>query len=198
MWARLHRQAWLLLPPWNQEAVVLSAGTARGKHAVCGAEHVFHALCFPVKVTAIPLDNADGVDPEVLESKLVCHHDSVLECRRQLMEVNIVPVCLEVFQGRAEMRSFAPWVRQGHIIQLIHGLSLVEIDADGSVVGLLLGIETDEPRRQGTVTLRLTFWMVIVAIFQPLPEHLVVPLASDWRQLRPSNLDVVELTRLSS
>lgn len=109
----------------------------------------------------------------------------MLEHGWELSEVNALPVYINVGQGSAEVWPFAPWVRQGNVLNVIRRSSFVKGDG-----GKFLGTDIDEPRGQGAGFLRLAFGMLSIAVAQTLPDNVEVCLARALGELWIPNLNV--------
>ncbi len=108
-----------------EEAIVLTRRSARCQDAVCAAEDVLHPLRFLVKVAIVPLDDAQGVYPQVADIEGPSCGDSIPESSRQLIRRNRLLEFRElptlptwVLPQRTKSRMFllvTPWVRESNV-----------------------------------------------------------------------------------
>lgn len=99
----LKGQTFTLLVLSTEKAIVLPLRAARRNDAERRAEHIFHPLGLLVEVATFSLDDADRVDPKILQSKLSGSDHGVFERGRKVFEVDTLPVRIDVLQRSTEM-----------------------------------------------------------------------------------------------
>lgn len=124
-----------------EKSIRLSQGRASSQYTGCIAEDVAHALRLVLKISIVALDDAEGVNPEVLESQRSSDLDCMTEGRGQFIHLYTGKMLVDVFPVSAEMRWRSPWVRQSQVLERFSCLGFMQLDK----VVLVLWHE-DQPR----------------------------------------------------
>lgn len=116
------------LIPCLEEARVVASRTTGSNDAVGTTVHIFHTPGLLVEVSALALDDANRVDPEVPASKTACDNYSILESGWESLEIHALDMVFEIAAIGIKMRWSAPLIGQGDPFLLVFGAGLPETD----------------------------------------------------------------------
>lgn len=175
------------LRPVLQEATRLARGAAGSNDAVGRAEDLLHALGLDVEVAVGPLDDADGVDPQMPAPKGPRGNHCVLEGGGEIGHVDSMFVLSDIGPVRAKMRTISPWVRQGYVGTRVAGAGFPKPHAT-----VAFAADVDEPGRKPSWhrgTSEALFMSVArVTIVKPLTKNFEMSWTLGFGELRKSNL----------
>lgn len=111
--------------PRVEKPVRLPGSTARREDAVGPAEDVLHAPRLALEVPVVPLDDAQRVDPYVLDAQGPRGRDRVLERPGQPVGVYALLVLVDVCRKGTKVRRIAPRVGQREVFHAVAWFCLV-------------------------------------------------------------------------